>query len=129
MDAELEREIRALLEKGQKIEAIRLYREKTGAGLAQAKEAVEAIERGEPTARAIASSDLEARLLSLLQEGMKIEAIKVYREETGAKLKEAKDYVEALAARHGIAAPTRTGCLIFILVGLCVLTYLVAPTF
>ena len=38
-------ELRALIESGQKIEAIKRYREMTGAGLAEAKEAVEAIER------------------------------------------------------------------------------------
>lgn len=34
-------DIRALAESGRKIEAIKLYRERTGAGLAEAKEAVE----------------------------------------------------------------------------------------
>ncbi len=39
--------IQQLLDRGRKIEAIKLYREQTGAGLKEAKEAVEAIERGE----------------------------------------------------------------------------------
>src|SRR5262245_51417382 len=38
---EWEQEVRALLGEGQKIQAIKLYRERTGAGLRQAKEAVE----------------------------------------------------------------------------------------
>jgi ribosomal protein L7/L12 len=42
-------------------------------------------------------ADLE-QLHSLLAEGKKIEAIKVYRERTGARLAEAKDAVEALEA-------------------------------
>jgi ribosomal protein L7/L12 len=37
----------ALLNAGKKIDAIRAYRSETGAGLAEAKEAVEALERGE----------------------------------------------------------------------------------
>jgi ribosomal protein L7/L12 len=37
-------------------------------------------------------------VLRLLREGKKIEAIKVYRERTGAGLKEAKDAVERLEA-------------------------------
>jgi ribosomal protein L7/L12 len=40
-----EDEIRELLAKGQKIQAIRVYRERTGSGLREAKEAVEQIER------------------------------------------------------------------------------------
>ncbi len=41
-------DIRAHLAAGRKIEAIKLYREATGAGLAEAKEAVELIEAGRP---------------------------------------------------------------------------------
>jgi ribosomal protein L7/L12 len=37
----------ALLGRGQKIEAIKLYRRETGLGLKEAKDAVEAIERGQ----------------------------------------------------------------------------------
>jgi ribosomal protein L7/L12 len=37
--------IEHLLRRGNKIEAIKVYREKTGAGLKEAKDAVEAIER------------------------------------------------------------------------------------
>jgi ribosomal protein L7/L12 len=39
-------QVRALLQSGNKIEAIKRYRELTGVGLAEAKDAVEAIERG-----------------------------------------------------------------------------------
>jgi ribosomal protein L7/L12 len=39
-------EIQDLLRRGNKIEAIKLYREQTGLGLKEAKDAVEAIERG-----------------------------------------------------------------------------------
>jgi hypothetical protein len=43
---EFEGELRSLLAAGQKIEAIRRYRERTGVGLAEAKEFVEALEGG-----------------------------------------------------------------------------------
>ena len=36
------------------------------------------------------------KIMELVKAGKKIEAIKVYREQTGAGLKEAKDYVESL---------------------------------
>jgi hypothetical protein len=40
--------IASLMHANQKIEAIKLYRQMTGMGLKEAKDAVEAIERGEP---------------------------------------------------------------------------------
>jgi ribosomal protein L7/L12 len=42
-----DREATALVRSGSKIQAIRAYRELTGTGLAEAKEAVERLERGE----------------------------------------------------------------------------------
>jgi ribosomal protein L7/L12 len=36
------------------------------------------------------------KVMELLKAGQKIQAIKLYREQTGAGLKEAKDYVESL---------------------------------
>src|SRR5690242_12479749 len=76
------------------------------------------LEEAPPTA---ALSPLEERLLGLLRQGQKIEAIKVCRAETNVGLKEAKDFVELLATRHGI--PQGGGCgkaaavLLMILVG------------
>ena len=46
-NGDLTSEIVSLLARGQKIEAIKRYREYTGTGLREAKEAVEAIERGQ----------------------------------------------------------------------------------
>ncbi len=42
------------------------------------------------------SADLEARILALLANGRKIEAVKIYRNATGVGLKEAKEAVEAI---------------------------------
>jgi ribosomal protein L7/L12 len=111
-DANFDAELRALLAEGRKIEAIKRFREETGAGLAEAKDAVEALDRGEPLASKESSdSSLEAELVSLLEQGRKIEAIKVYREQTGTGLKEAKEAVEALGMRHHVVAPSGSGCL------------------
>lgn len=95
-----------LLEQGKKLEAIKLYREQTGAGLAEAKRAIERLQRQE----AIETGDLEPRLMELLRRGEKIAAIKLYRTETGAALAEAKAAVEHVAAKHGLET-TRGGCL------------------
>ena len=62
----------------------------------------------EPEA-ALEPGSLEADILELMQGHKKIEAIKLYRERTGVGLKEAKDFVEALAAKHGIP-PGAGGC-------------------
>ena len=115
---DLEEQIRSLLERGQKIEAIKRYREETGVGLAEAKEAVEALQAGRTVScrgRPLSGpdkprvADWELDVLRLLQAGKKIQAVKLYRERMGGGLKEAKEAVEAVARRHGIAG--RGGCL------------------
>lgn len=47
---------------------------------------------------------LEARVLAELEAGRKISAVKLYREHTNVGLKQAKDAVEELAAKHGLVA-------------------------
>src|SRR5687768_353664 len=54
------------------------------------------------------TSELDAALLPLLRAGKKIEAVKRYKEATGAGLREAKAYVEGLAQQHGV--PSTEGC-------------------
>src|ERR1017187_1395564 len=81
----LEGAVRSLLTQGQKIAAIKLYREQTGVGLAEAKNAVESIERGDalPDQKAAATAaDPAQQILQLLAAGKKIEAIKTYRQQT-----------------------------------------------
>jgi ribosomal protein L7/L12 len=99
-----ELEVRSLLAAGDKIGAIKLYRELTGLGLKEAKDAVDAMEAGRslpspPTAaRRAAGMDpaTDPEIRSLVQSGQLIEAIKRYRTVTGAGLKEAKDAIEGL---------------------------------
>jgi ribosomal protein L7/L12 len=142
--------VQQLVLAGKKIEAIKLVREQTGLGLKEAKDAVEAIERGETpelTLRATAIThgvsgiDLD-QINELLLQNKKIEAIKLYREQTGLGLKEAKDAVEAIEAtgwpptpgdpaqivKSTVSRPPRTkmssaGCLsclpILLFIGLC----------
>jgi len=128
---------RDLLAQGRKIEAIRLYREShPTAGLQEAKEAVEAIARGEayapkrspepsfnrgpqsaPGSRAGAqpstsnpTAGLDADIQAEIEADRKIIAIKIYRERYGGGLKEAKDIIEAHMAASGI--PGKRGCFI-----------------
>ena len=100
----LRAEVAQLLAQGGKLEAIRLVRTRTGAGLAEAKELVEAIGRDEaivPPAPGLAATIERAQRMSeevrrLAAQGQKIEAIKLLREKSGIGLKEAKDLVDRL---------------------------------
>jgi large subunit ribosomal protein L7/L12 len=123
----LEERLRSLLAEGRKIEAIKVYREATGAGLAEAKDAVEALEAGQKLpSSAVFDQESEKDIVALLEQGQKIEAIRIYREKTGAGLKEAKDAVEALAAKHGLPAG-RSGCAGVVLLCLAGLGALIIP--
>jgi ribosomal protein L7/L12 len=97
-------QINAEIAAKRKINAIKLYREFTGEGLKEAKEAVEAIERGQKPAFSAyhtlpatqPAADTMARIKQELQAGHKIEAVKLYREAYNVGLKEAKDAVDEL---------------------------------
>jgi len=106
-------EVAALARKDRLIDAIRYYRGLTGAGLKEAKDAVELIASGgrpqlSPKALQQLTGTLpaddglppaqRAELEQLLLAGKKIQAIKRHRELTGSGLKEAKDAVESLEA-------------------------------
>jgi ribosomal protein L7/L12 len=96
--------IQQLVREGKKIEAIKLVREQTDLGLKEARDAVEGIERGElpdltphtvAAPRSVSGVDLD-EITELLLQGKKIEAIKLYREQTGVGLREARDAIEAI---------------------------------
>jgi ribosomal protein L7/L12 len=101
-DTQLELDVRRLLIENRKISAIKLYSDKTGVGLKEAKEAVEEMQREIPASASFSPSDIarvreiETEIRRLLAEGKKISAIKLYREQTGVGLKEAKEAVERL---------------------------------
>ncbi len=109
-------EIRRMIRDNRKIEAIRLYREATGLGLKEAKEAIEEMASASDGAAPPVCVDVgrtvelqpadRQRVLAALRAGRKIEAIQIYREATGLGLKEAKDAVEAMPA----ARQTGHGC-------------------
>jgi ribosomal protein L7/L12 len=106
-----------LVHEGKKIDAIKLVREQTDLSLKEAKDAVEAIARGEMpklkprsgvTPREAAGVDLD-EINELLLQDKKIEAIKLYREQTGLGLKEAKDAIEAIEATGWPPLPNPPG--------------------
>ena len=96
--------VREALDKGHKLEAIKLLREATGMGLAEAKALVENQARGVRPGGVLQDPGAVAEAL---EKGDRIEAIKRLREQTGMGLKEAKDAVDTLARdfRKAKAAP------------------------
>jgi len=104
---------------GRKIQAIKLYREMTGLGLAEAKDAVERMElqiRGStpvelpqltPRVGTPISDQMLAQINEELCQGRKIMAIKLYREATGFGLAKAKTDVERMEAQLRTASPEK----------------------
>jgi ribosomal protein L7/L12 len=124
-EANLEAELRQLLAVGRPIEAIKRYRQATGVGLAEAKAAVESLIEGDSLRPEVPiEADLERAVVAQLEVGRKIAAIRFYREATGARLKEAKEAVEAIAERHGISRMAKSGCLTLVLLMLLPLAIL-----
>lgn len=70
-----------------------------------------AVTSDEQVAAAAASgiSKLESEVLEIARTQGKIQAIKRYREATGVGLKQAKEAVEAMVLRHGVAI-AKGGC-------------------
>jgi ribosomal protein L7/L12 len=123
--ADVSERIGALVAAGQKIEAIKLLREATGLGLADAKNVIDAVGSGAPVpshvleqieARAAdrAAEDLPADVLAAATAGNRIDAIKLLREQRGLGLKEAKDLLDRVVP---VAAGGKKGCLLPLLFG------------
>ena len=93
---ELPANVRAALARGDKIEAIKLLRQATGLGLAEAKHALDAHAQGLQPQFQPAPGVMPAAVTEALRRGQKIEAIRLYREHAGVGLKEAKDAVDAM---------------------------------
>jgi ribosomal protein L7/L12 len=101
------------------IGAIKLYREKTGVGLKESKDTIDALRAGQPitllppftnTAAAKPAPDPNAQFRELLlatihNEGT-IAAIRLYREKTGASLYDGKNFIDALEADSKTPFPT-----------------------
>ena len=106
ISANQEQRLRELVVNGNKVAAIKLYREITNLGLKEAKDAVEAMLNStqvvipEPIQAGIQNDTLlEERIKRLLVERKKIEAVKLYREANHCGLKEAKDAVDLIQVK------------------------------
>ena len=107
--------IAALIRQGKKIEAIKLLRETTGVSLKRAKAEIDRLEAdlnqsAGTTPPSASTSDGRGRAVqqdveALVQQGRRIEAIKLLRESTGLGLKEAKAQIDAMGGNRS------SGCL------------------
>ncbi len=122
--ASLEDQILRIARDSGKIDAIKHYREVTGAGLAEAKDAVEALMAGGTTTPSGPTSSADQEVLTIVRNQGKIAAIKRYRDLTGCGLREAKSAVEGLMAKTGTQAPSGAGCSTTAVVALCLLVAL-----
>jgi len=113
--------VRETMRAGNKIDAIKLYRDYTGAGLADAKDAVEKIDEGmslealirltSPAPVVPVNVSIQPERMAWIHEalfkGNKIEAIKMYRDGTNLGLKESKQAMDKLEAELRQQSPDK----------------------
>lgn len=129
MKNDVAQQIGELVASGRKIEAIKLLRETSGMGLAEAKAVIDAVEGGgelppvvapeplrSPVGPREATTELPREVLLLARSGNRLEAIKLLREVRGLGLKEAKDAIDRAVPVS--ATGGKRGCLLPLLFGL-----------
>ena len=99
-------EVRRVIARQARMFAVKIYREKTGAGPAEAQDAIERIRAGRaPQPAAAPPVGAEARAVGeALRAGNEIEAIRLYRAATGVGLNEAKAAIDAIVAEKRAGA-------------------------
>jgi ribosomal protein L7/L12 len=109
---------------GQKLEAIKQYKEITGMGLRESKEYLASSPKPHrPSMGNIPEEDAK-KMTEFIFAGQKIAAIKMYKEATGLGLKESKDIIDALEKQlreecpENFAHAARTGCSVVLVGGL-----------
>jgi ribosomal protein L7/L12 len=101
-------EVRAAWDSGDKIRAIRLLREETSLGLAEAKALLESNAAGMQAASVSRGQPLPPEVRAELARGNKIEAIKLLRKASGLGLKEAKELVDGAESATPSMQPGRS---------------------
>jgi ribosomal protein L7/L12 len=97
-------QVRQLVASGCTIDAIKLYREATGLGLKEAKEAIDRYADGGSLELAAdvaarnavhAGGQIDGEIKKLLEAGRKLEAVKLLRAKSGLDLATAKDIIDS----------------------------------
>lgn len=134
----------AHIQAGEKLQAVKVYKEAKGVSLAEAKDVIDRlaeklnedntnqyeISNVEQTTHSNhttqeSNNSLEEKCLELIKSGNVLQAVKLYKDESGAGLKEAKDMIDSMVARlkKDIPSPQK-GCGATIVIVIIVTTVL-----
>ena len=96
-----------------KLQAIKIYKELTGASLRESKQFVESLgndKQSNGTNDNGLSDEVMNKVLDELSAGKKVAAIRLYRNHTGKTLIESRAFIEDLAEKLGLDLPAGVGC-------------------
>ena len=96
-----------------KLQAIKIYKELTGASLSESKQFVESLDnakQSDGTNDSGLSDEVMDKVLDELSAGKKVAAIRLYRNHTGKTLIESRAFIEDLAEKLGLDLPAGVGC-------------------
>ena len=96
---ELDEQILKLCEKGRTVDAVRLYKDVMDAGLAESKNYVDNLIENLMKNQPETKNSLENQVITLIKKGQKLQAVKLYLDNTGCSLMQAKNYVDVLAEK------------------------------
>lgn len=97
-------EIQSIWNRGDKVLAIKLLRENSGMGLAEAKALLESSPVASAPIQPLSTTQpLPPNVLAALSAGNKVEAIEQLREARGLSLKDAKNAIDAAAASRSLS--------------------------
>lgn len=91
-----------LVQQGQKLMALKVYRDETGYDLSTCKDVIDEVERQlkETALRETLDMQPDDEVIQLLKRGEKLMAVKVYKEKTGCDLILAKNYIDELYEQY-----------------------------
>jgi len=102
-------QIRSKLAAGRKLVAVKMYKDWTGSSLVDAKNSVERLQAGNQMGVAEFGNELESdqldKILDAIEQGRKLNAVKLYKESAGASLMDAKEFIERLMKELEIEDP------------------------
>ncbi len=106
-------EVMQYLRDGQKLQAVKAYKEETGCDLKDAKDIIDAIDLNEKSVPAAEKlEDFDEEIINLVKSGNKLQAVKLYKEKNLVNLKDAKDAIDELYYKlNGTHDKGRSGCL------------------
>ena len=112
-----------------KLQAIKIYKELTGASLRESKQFVESLGNDKPsngTNDNGLSDEVMDKVLDELSAGKKVAAIRLYRNHTGKTLIESRAFIEDLAEKLGLDLPAGVGCASAVLISFVVSYHVLA---